>query len=89
MAAPAPAWMSRYLPDVEPAEDQSWAAQLAATDAEVAAAEAERVLQEERLREAAHSGRPLSQRPGARRMREHRARQRLQQEGLSPSCVQR
>jgi hypothetical protein len=87
-AKPAPFWLARYLPDADPATDQSWQAQLARVSAEADAAETERKLQEERLREAAHSGRPLSQRPGARRMREHRARQKLQAEAASRSFVQ-
>jgi hypothetical protein len=90
MDASAPAWMSRYLPgaDNAPGTGQSWLEQLQATDAAVEAAETERKLQEERLREAAHSGRPLSQRPGARRMRELRVRRQLQAEAASRSCVQ-
>jgi hypothetical protein len=90
MSEPPPTWMTRYLPgaDGAPGTGQSWMEQLAATDAAVEAAETERKLQEERLREAAHCGRPLSQRPGARRMRELRARRQLQAEAASRSCVQ-
>jgi hypothetical protein len=90
MSATAPFWLSRYLPGSGDTPDtgQSWVEQLDATTAAVEAAETERKLQEERLREAAHSGRPLSQRPGARRMRELRIRRQLQAEAASRSCVQ-
>ena len=90
MSAPAPFWLSRYLPgaDDTPGAGQSWQEQLERSIAAADAAEAERKLQEERLREAAHSGRPLSQRPGARRMRELRFRRQLQGEAASRSCVQ-
>ena len=42
MSTTAPAWLTRYLPDA-PATGLSWSAQLEATDAEVAALEAERL----------------------------------------------
>jgi hypothetical protein len=84
MSAPAPFWLARYLPDAEdaPGGGQSWAERLERAGAEEIAAEAERLLREEQLRTAAHSGRPLSQKPHARMMREWRLRKRLREEAV-------
>lgn len=85
MSGPAPFWLARYLPgaDDAPGAGQSWQEQLERVGAAADAAETERRLQEERLREAAHSGRPLSQKPHARMMREWRLRKRLLAEAAS------
>lgn len=89
MSAPAPFWLSRYLPgaDDAPGAGQSWQEQLERSIAAADAAETARRLQDERLREAAHCGRPLSQRDGARRMRELRVRRQLLNETASQTCV--